>query len=162
MMTADNALASKAATGAPASKPPRSNRKKTSKLSPIDSELPDIQNRTLTNSFPSARRADTISELDLSAGKHADGGDLRKTAKRSSLPKVRPPGGNQANGNLFPDIVNQQPAQRNNLMGGTQMDKTLYSNHTNDNAKYASKNKDAFDVQSLHSSASGSQLFDQN
>ena len=177
MMTADNALASKAAAGgAPvaASKPPRSNRKKTSKISPIESELPDIQNRTLTNntvnSFNSARRKDTISELDLSsgfAGKQADGGDLRKTTKRSSLPKVKLPGGNQTNGNLFPDIVNQQPTQRNNLMGGTQMDKTLYSNHTNDNhnyniANHASKNKDAFDVQSLHSSASGSQLFDQN
>jgi hypothetical protein len=162
MMTADNALASKAAAGGAASKPPRSNRKKTSKISPIESELPDIQNRTLTNSFNSARRKDTISELDLSSGKQADGGDLRKTTKRSSLPKVKLPGGNQTNGNLFPDIVNQQPTQRNNLMGGTQMDKTLYSNHTNDNAKYASKNKDAFDVQSLHSSASGSQLFDQN
>jgi len=42
-------------------------------------------------------------------------------------------------------------------MGGTQMDKSLYSNHTNDNAKFASKknnnhNNDAFEVQSLHSS----------
>ena len=111
-MTADNALAAKAAAGGAAGRPPRSNRKLTSKASPTNSELPDIQNRTLTNnanktsskigdigkvfsqsnchSFNSARRKDTresISELDLSSVKHADGGDLRKTSKRSSLPK---------------------------------------------------------------------------
>ena len=86
-MTADNALAAKAAAGGAANKPPRSNRKLTSKISPTDSELPDIQNRTLTNSFNSARRKDTLSELDLSSVKHADGDGLRKTTKRSSVPK---------------------------------------------------------------------------
>ena len=45
---------------------------------------------------------------------------------------------------------------------GNQLDKSLYSNHTNDNAKFASKQKEAFEVQSLRSSESGSQLFDQN
>ena len=108
MMTADNALATKAAAAGAASKPPRSNRKTTSKIAPIGSELPDIQNRTLTNSFNSARRKDTISELDLSSGKQPDGGDLRKATKRTSLPKVKLPGASQTNGNLFPDIVNQQ------------------------------------------------------
>jgi hypothetical protein len=161
MMTADNALAAKAAAGGAASRPPRSNRKLPTKIDVTESELPDIQNRTLPKSFNSARRKDTISELDLSSVKHADGGDLRKGTKRSSLPKHKLQA-NQTNGNLFPDIVNQQPTKRNNLMGGNQMDKSLYSNHTNDNAQFASKNKDAFDVQSLHSSASGSQLFDQN
>ena len=40
------------------------------------------------------------------------------------------------------------------------MDKSLYSNHTNDN-KFA-KQKDAFEIQSIRSSESGSQLFEQN
>ena len=104
MMAAGNQISSRPPT-IPTEKPPLSGKKTNQKIS----ELPDIQTRTLTNmkqqsGFSSARRKDSISELDLSSVKHAE--DKRGTGKRQSVPRSKfNHDGNQTN-NMFPDIVN--------------------------------------------------------
>ena len=161
MMAAGNQMPGAQAV-IPGGKPPASGRKINKKGAAIPSELPDIQNRTLTNikqpsGFSSARRKDSISELDLSSVKHTDAGDARRTGKRSSIPKTKFTGAGNTSNNLFPDIVNQQPAKRNNLM----MDQTLKSNLSSHENKFGGqKARDNFDVQSIRSSEAGA--FDQN
>lgn len=102
-----------------------------------------------SNGFSSARRKDSISELDLSSVKQT-GTDMRQGTKRSSLSKTKFAGANQTGGNLFPDIVNQQPTKRNNLVDQIDASQSAYSSRTNENRKKL--NGKEMDVQSLKSS----------